>query len=112
DLQEITRPDAEAFFKKYYGPANLTAVIVGDVDTAKMRVMAESYFGRIPGGPKPEPVRTVEPPQEAEHRVTLRLQSERLVLMAYHKPDGQHPDNAAYRALSGVLSEGRSSRLY
>jgi predicted Zn-dependent peptidase len=112
DLQEITRPDAEAFFKKYYGPANLTAVIVGDIDPAKMRAFAELYFGRIPGGPKPEPIRTVEPPQDSEHRVTLRLQAERLILMAYHKPDGLHPDNGVYRAISGVLSEGRSSRLY
>ncbi|MCU1232594.1 MAG: peptidase domain protein [Candidatus Solibacter sp.] len=112
DLQEITRPDAESFFKKYYVPANLTGVIVGDVDTAKIRAFAETYFGRIPAGPKPEPVRTVEPPQDAEHRVTLRLQAERLILMAYHKPDGLHPDNGVYRAISGVLSEGRSSRLY
>ena len=112
DLQEITRPDAEAFFKKYYVPNNLVSVIVGDVDPKKIRDLAETYFGRIPAGPKPEPIRTVEPPQDAEHRVTLRLQAERLVLMAYHKPDGQHPDNAIYRALSGILSEGRSSRLY
>ena len=55
---------------------------MGDVDPKKMRDLAETYFGRIPGGPKPEPLRTVEPPQEAEHRVTLRLQAERLVLMA------------------------------
>ncbi len=112
DLMEITRPDAEAFFKKYYGPGNLTSVIVGDVDPKKIRDLAETYFGRIPAGPKPEPLRTVEPPQDAEHRVTLRLQAERLVLVAYHKPDMFHPDNAVYRALSGVLSEGRSSRLY
>jgi predicted Zn-dependent peptidase len=112
DLQEITRPDAEAFFKKYYGPGSLTSVIVGDVDPKKIRDLAETYFGRIPAVPKPEPLRTVEPPQDAEHRVTLRLQAERLVLVAYHKPDMFHPDNAVYRALSGVLSEGRSSRLY
>jgi predicted Zn-dependent peptidase len=54
----------------------------------------------------------VEPPQEGEYRVTLRLQSERFVLMGYHKPDGNHPDDAVYQALSGILSEGRSSRLY
>ena len=87
-------------------------MIVGDVDPKKIRDFAETYFGRIPAGPKPEPLRTVEPPQEAEHRVTLRLKAERLVLMAYHKPDMFHPDNAVYRAISGVLSEGRSSRLY
>ena len=112
DLKEITRPDAEAFFKKYYQPSNLVSVIVGDVDPKRMRALAETYFGRIPSGPKPEPLRTVEPPQEGEYRVTLRLQSERFVLIGYHKPDGNHPDDAVYRAMSGLLSEGRSSRLY
>ena len=97
DLKEITRADAEAFFKKYYQPGNLVSVIVGDVDPKRMRALAETYFGRIPSGPKPEPLRTVEPPQEGEYRVTLRLQSERFVLMGYHKPDGNHPDDAVYR---------------
>ena len=54
----------------------------------------------------------MEPPQEGEYRVTLRLQSERYVLIGYHKPDGNHPDDAVYRAMSGLLSDGRSSRLY
>jgi len=112
DLKEITRADAEAFFKKYYQPGNLVSVIVGDVDPKRMRALAETYFERIPSGPKPEPLRTIEPPQEGEYRVTLRLQSERFVLMGYHKPDGNHPDDAVYQALSGILSEGRSSRLY
>ncbi len=112
DLKEITRADAEAFFKKYYQPSNLVSVVVGDVDPKKIQTLAETYFGRIPSGPKPEPLRTVEPPQEGEYRVNLRLQSERYLLMGYHKPDGNHPDDAVYRALSGVLSEGRSSRLY
>lgn len=112
DLQEITRPDAEAFFRKYYQPSNLVNVIAGDVDPKAMKQFAETYFGRIPSGPKPEPLRTVEPPQEAEHRVTLRLQAEPLVLMGFHRPDVNHPDNAAYRALGSLLSDGRSSRLY
>jgi predicted Zn-dependent peptidase len=112
DLKEITRADAEAFFKKYYQPSNLVSVIVGDVDPKRMRALAETYFERIPSGPKPEPLRTVEPPQQGEYRVTLRLHSERIMLMGYHKPDGNHPDDAVYRAMSGLLSEGRSSRLY
>jgi predicted Zn-dependent peptidase len=112
DLQEITRPDAEAFFQKYYQPSNLVSVIAGDVDPKAIREFAETYFARIPSGPKPEPLRTVEPSQEAEHRVTLRLEAEPLVLMGYHRPDVNHPDNAAYKALSSLLSDGRSSRLY
>ena len=112
DLENITRKDAETFFKKYYIPSNLVGVVVGDVDAKQTRALAETYFARIPSGPKPEPLHTVEPPQEAERRVTLRLQSQRLVLMAYHKPDINDPDNAVYEALSSVLSDGRSSRLY
>ncbi len=112
DLENITRADAEAFFRKYYSPANLTGVVVGDVDPGRIRKLAETYFGRIPGGQKPEPLRTVEPPQEAEKRITLRLQAQRLVLVGYPKGDILHPDHAVYEALSSLLSEGRSSRLY
>lgn len=112
DLENITRQDAEVFFKKYYIPSNLVSVVVGDVDPKQIRALAETYFERIPSGPKPEPLRTVEPPQDGERRVTLRLQAQRLVLMAYHKPDINDPDNAVYEALSSVLSQGRSSRLY
>jgi predicted Zn-dependent peptidase len=112
DLENITVADAEAFFKKYYCPANLVSAVVGDVDPKVVRRLAEKYFGRIPSGPKPEPLRTAEPPQIGERRVSLKLQSQRIVLMGYHKPDINHPDDAVYDALSSILSEGRSSRLY
>lgn len=111
DLQNVTREDAEAFFKKYYVPNNLTAVVVGDVNPATVRALAERYFGRIPAGPRPEPLRTVEPPQGGERRVALRLQSQRLVVIGYHKPDINDPDHAVYDAIGSLVSEGRSSRL-
>ncbi|MBM3749241.1 MAG: insulinase family protein [Acidobacteria bacterium] len=112
DLQNLTTADGQAFFKKYYVPSNLTTVVVGDVNPQRIRELAEIYFGRLPSVPKPEPVRTVEPPQQGEKRVAMRLQSQRILLMGYHKPDINHPDNAVYTALGSLLSEGRSSRLY
>jgi predicted Zn-dependent peptidase len=112
DLQGITRADAEAFRKKYYVPNNLLSVLVGDIDTTQAKRLAETYFGRIPAGPAPEPLRTVEPPQTGERRVTLRLSAQPFVVVCYHKPDINSPDNAVYDALSSLLSDGRSSRLY
>jgi len=112
DLENVTRGDGEAFFRKYYGPGNLTSVIIGDVDPKRVRQLAETYFGRIPSGPKPDPIRTVEPPQNGERRVTLRLQAQRFVAVGYHKPGLNHPDAAIYDSISSILSEGRSSRLY
>jgi predicted Zn-dependent peptidase len=86
--------------------------IVGDVDAKQVRALAEKYFSRIPAGEKPEPLRTVEPTQQAERRVLLKTRAQRLVLIGYHKPNILHPDNAVYDAITSLLSEGRSSRLH
>lgn len=112
DLENLTTADAVAFFKKYYIPSNLITVIVGDVNPKRIRELAEIYFGRLPSAPKPEPLRTVEPPQQGERRVSLRLQAQRMIVVGFHKPDINHPDNAVYEALGNLLSQGRSSRLY
>jgi predicted Zn-dependent peptidase len=111
DLNSFTRKDAVEFFQRYYQPSNLTSVIVGDVDPKEVKRLAEIYFGRIPSGPRPDPVRTVEPVQVAERRVTLRVNAQRFVIIGYHKPDINDPDNAVYTAISSIMSEGRSSRL-
>jgi predicted Zn-dependent peptidase len=112
DLQSISRSDAEAFFKEHYGPGNLIGVVVGDADPMRVRQLADTYFGRIPSRPKPDPIDTIEPPQEGERRVSLSLQAQRLTIIGYHKPDINDPDNAVYDAIGSLLSEGRSSRLY
>ena len=44
--------------------------------------------------------------------MTLELQSQRILLTGYHKPDINSPDNAVYDAISSLMSQGRSSRLY
>ncbi len=112
DLQNITREDAQAFFRKYYTPSNLLSVVVGDVNPKRVRELADTYLGIIPSGPKPAPLRTTEPPQTGERRLTLRLQSQRVFVSVYHKPDINDPDNAVYDAIGSLLSDGRSSRLY
>jgi predicted Zn-dependent peptidase len=114
DLQSYSSDDARAFAAKYYVPSNLTSVVVGDITLARVKELASQYFDRIPARPRPEPLRTVEPPQEVEKRLTLRLRAQRLTLIGYHKPNIEimHPDNAVFDAISSLLSEGRSSRLF
>jgi predicted Zn-dependent peptidase len=112
DLRGITRADAEAWFKKYYGARNLTAVVVGDVDPASAWPMLEKWLGRIPPGEKPGPVVTEEPPQRAEKRIVMEDPSQPMLLVGYHRPGITDPDKSAYEALSDVLAGGPSSRLY
>ncbi len=112
DLKAISRDDAIAFFKKYYVPSNMVIAIVGDIEPAEAKRLSEIYFGRLPARPKPEPLRTVEPPQIGERRVTLHEQSQRWLLVGYKKGGALSPDDPVYDVISDLMSSGRTSRLY
>jgi predicted Zn-dependent peptidase len=112
DLQHISATEAEAFFHKYYVPANMTVAVVGDVTPEQVFPLVERYFGRIPSGPKPEESETAEPPQNSERRVVLTEQTQPIYIEGYHRPDYLDPDDNVYDVLTDVLSAGRTSRLY
>jgi predicted Zn-dependent peptidase len=112
DLESISRTEAQAFFDRYYAAGNLTIALVGDVDPAEVRRMAERYFGPLPGRPAPDRIGTVEPPQLGERRVTLVEQAQPFVFVGYHRPSAYHADDAAFQVLTDVLANGRTSRLY
>ena len=107
DLKAFSATDAKNFFHKYYVPANMTIAVVGDLKGATAMPLIEKYFGRIPAGPEPEPLRTKEPPQRAVREVILHDKSQPLYIEGYHRPD-----DAVYDVLSDLLSKGRTSRLY
>lgn len=112
DLQRFTMTDAEQFFRKYYVPANMVTAIVGNVKAAEIIPVLEKYFGRLPKGDKPAPLRTIEPPQAAEITVTLRDKAQPFYIEGYHKPAATHPDEPVYDAIAEILGRGRTSRLY
>jgi predicted Zn-dependent peptidase len=112
DLESITRRDVEDYFRKYYGPSNLTVSIVGDVGSAEVFEMAELYFGTIPSEPKPEAMRTKEPEQWGERQAQVVAKSQPILIMGYHRPDVRHADSFALDALANILGQGRSSRLH
>src|SRR5687768_3566901 len=60
DLQRFTLTDAERFFREYYVPANMVTAIVGNVKAAEIIPVLDKYFGRLPKGEKPTPLRTIE----------------------------------------------------
>jgi predicted Zn-dependent peptidase len=104
--------DAQAYYKKYYVPASMIVTLVGDVKASEVMPVIEKYFGRLPVGPKPEPLRTVEPPQHAERIAILHETSQPIFIEGYHKPSAKDKDDAVYDALQDLMSNGRTSRLY
>ena len=112
DIDNFRRPEAEAFYKIYYTPNNITIGIAGDVNPVDAKRMAEKYFGRLPRGPIPPMVRTVEPKQEGEKRVAVASPAQPFLAIAYKRPDQYSPDDATLDVLSDVLSEGRTGIIY
>ncbi len=112
DLQAFSATDAMDFYKRYYVPSNMIVTVVGDVKSAEVFMLAERYFGRLPAGTAPEPVRTVEPPQNAEREVTLREATQPWYIEGYNKPDARHSDETVFDAIQDLMSNGRVSRLH
>jgi predicted Zn-dependent peptidase len=112
DIENFRLTEAVQFYRKYYVPANITIAIVGDVDPKQARVFAEKYFGRIPAGPLPLGVRTVEPPQVGPKTAEVESPSQPLALIAYKRPDENDKDDPVFDVISDILSAGRTSMLY
>jgi len=112
EVSQINATEAMAFHKKYYVGSNIVVSVVGDVKASEVMPMLEKYFSKVPGGPKPEEMTTIEPKQFAEKTVTIREQTQPFYLEGYHRPDYHDPDDAVYDAISDIMSNGRVSRLY
>jgi predicted Zn-dependent peptidase len=112
EVQQINATEAMEFHKKYYVGANIVIAVVGDVKASEALPVLEKYFSKVPGGPKPEEMTTVEPKQFAEKTVAIREATQPIYLEGYHRPDYHDPDDAVYDAISDILSNGRVSRLY
>jgi predicted Zn-dependent peptidase len=112
DLESFSATDAKAFYAKYYVPANMVVAVVGDVKASEVLPIIEKYFGRLPKGTAPEPLRTVEPKQTAERSVVLREQSQPIYFEGYHRGPETDPDAATFDVIQRLLWEGRTSRLY
>ena len=112
DLHTFSATDARNFFDKYYVPSNMTIAVVGDLDFATTWPIIEKYFDRLPKRPHPDEAVTTEPPQDSERRVVLTEQTQPIYLEGYHRPDYLSKDDLVFDAITDVMSNGRTSRLY
>lgn len=113
DLRAATLEDVQAFFARFYHPANASLALAGDVDASTALALAERYFGEIPAGPPV--VRPDAPAARLPREVRLvledRVELPRLYL-AWHSPALFADGDAELDLVSDLLGNGKTSRLY
>jgi predicted Zn-dependent peptidase len=112
EVAALSAPDARDFFAGHYGPGNAVIAIVGDVDVEDAFKRVADAFGAIPPRPAPAPGATREPPQRGERRVEVEHDAQPQLLVAYHRPGIDDPDDPVFDVIESLLSSGRRSRLY
>lgn len=113
DLSAASYQDVVDFFKKWYGPANASLVVAGDVDAKEVRRVAEKWFADVPRSEPVEPYAPRPVVLREEKRLVLedKVQLPRLYL-AWVTPPSFAPGDAALDAVAAVLASGKNSRLY
>jgi predicted Zn-dependent peptidase len=112
DIQNLDRRATEEFFRTFYSPANTVLTLVGDLNPKEALSLIKKYFERIPRQVLPPPLRTREPEQAGERRIQVETEANPQLIMGFHKPNAPHMDDAVCEMIEGILSYGRTSRLY
>ena len=112
DLRAMRLEDIQAFFRTYYHPSNASLTLAGDVETERGFDLAERYFGDLPGGPRPAPVRaSAELTREGRLLLEDRVEMPRLY-MAWLSPAMYAEGDAEMDLVGDLLANGKTSRLY
>ncbi|UAB88535.1 insulinase family protein [Ruegeria sp. SCSIO 43209] len=117
EMEALDMDDALSFYQTHYAPNNAILVVTGDVDPDEVRALADQYYGVIPANPDlPERVRSQEPPQTAERRLTFKdaRVAQPYVQRSYLAPErdaGEQEKAAALFLLAELLGGSTTSYL-
>jgi zinc protease len=113
DLQSMTRDDLYGYYRRYYVPNNATLVIVGDVETDEALRRAEHHFGAIATGSDVPRIRTAEPEQTGERRLTIRKPGTTAYFkVGYHAPAATGDHFFPLLILDAVLTGAKGVNLW
>lgn len=113
DLDAATLDDVREWFETWYGAANATIVIAGDVTPEHALERVEHFFGGIASGP------ALQRPQRWEAPLTDKRRAEMTdavpqarIYRVYNVAANFTPDLIDLQLATSVLGGGKTSRLY
>jgi predicted Zn-dependent peptidase len=113
DLNAASLDDVKTWFRTYYGAANTTVVLAGDIDAATAKAKMLQYFGDIPAGPPVAHQQQWVAPRAASTRDQMddRVAQTR-IYREWNVPARGQRDLTLLDLAADVLGGGKTSRLY
>ncbi|HEU4575320.1 MAG TPA: pitrilysin family protein [Chitinophagaceae bacterium] len=112
-IEQARLDDVKHFFFKHYRPVNAILVVAGNVTTARVRQLAEKWFGDIPSGEKYKRNLPAEPAQVAPRKMEVHADVPLDALYkSWHMASRLDRKYYITDLLTDILSGGGSSRLY
>ena len=119
EIEELSREDALAYYRRFYRPENAILIVAGDITAEEVRPLAEATYGKVPRGEGPPPSRrrVAEPPVRGVRRIALadrkveQPMAQRVHLApSYRTAEGR--EAFALDLLAQLLGGSQTSRLY
>ncbi|KJV35333.1 M16 family metallopeptidase [Luteibacter yeojuensis] len=113
DLDAASLDDVKKWFHDYYGAANTTLVMAGDITVAQAKEKAEKYFGDIPAGPPvPRQQAWITPLQKDTTGVQHDQVAQPRIVRTWIVPQLGTDDAVNLDLATTALGGGKTSRLY
>jgi zinc protease len=113
DLEAASLDDVKAWFRTWYGAANVTLVLAGDIDFDTAREKVLKYFGHIPAGP---PLARRTEWVAARTASTREVMQDRVaqvrIYRTWNAPRDYSRDADLLSLATRILGGSRTSRLY
>ncbi|MDA0204828.1 MAG: pitrilysin family protein [Acidobacteria bacterium] len=113
DIDAASLDDVRHWFERFYGAANATLVVSGDIDAATALDKVQQAFGDIDPGPIVPRLRSNVARRFGEDRETVedRVPQAR-VYKVWNVPGWGTREAVAFDLITDVLADGKNSRLY
>ena len=114
DLQAATINDVKEFYNQYYGAANASLVIAGDINVEETKKLVKQWFGEIKKGPDVAPLTPM--PVTLNETKSLYFEDNFATLpeyrMVFPTVEEYNKDSYALNILGSLLSGSKKSPLY
>ncbi len=111
-ITNIPREAIIDYYKNYYAPNNMTALIIGDFETDEMEKSMRSIFGRFPRKELPEPPRKAYQPLEVkEVKKTAAMTKSTYINYSIDAPHYSNSDYYAFNLIEDFLADRENSPL-